>query len=61
MQNASKQASKQVGVVVALLVVAERERQTNARVFLKTFLSSKERENREKKKACFALAQTTNK
>jgi hypothetical protein len=53
-------ASKQVGVVVALLVVAERERQTNARVFFKTFLSSKERENREKKK-CFALAQTANK
>jgi hypothetical protein len=38
-----------VGVVVALLVVVERDRQTNARVFFKTFLSSKERGNREKK------------
>jgi hypothetical protein len=56
MQN----ASKQVGVVVVLLVVAKQERQTNARVFFKTFLSSKERENKEKNKH-FALAQTANK
>jgi len=57
MQN----ASKQVGVVVVLLVVAEQERQTNARVFFKTFLSSKERKNNKEKNKHFALVQIANK